>query len=699
MRVFGETDVNVKITIAAAVACMAAAFAPGAAAFSGLPDGRVYEQVSPTDKNGNVLLPAGFLFNEEGALGSEDGNAVMYLATGAVGAEADQGTVEEVVSRRTPGSGWSSAPADPRQLGKITLFGSLSPPGFYPSRDFSRVLFDAASSGSEYPAYAAEEPVGGGDLHLYLSSDPLAPPLWLGRPDIAEPLPAGGAVAPEWSVAGLAPDASTVWFSYSGTLLPEDETSGRTALAGNGLGSGPWGFYEWHGPASASEPAPEPTLSEAGVLPNEELSPHGAVAAAFAGHGGLGELPAEDFDNQVSADGTRAFFVSPQPGKGAPAGEPPELYVRETLPSGERRSVLVSRSALPGQEEEAAPHGVVAFANASGPHSGGSTYVYASPDGSHAVFASTDRLTSDAPEGSSVKLYDLSVQSGELTWLPGVAGQIAASSSDGSRLLFVKSGSPPELDLWSAGPEGGTVETITPLSSAEVTPARASSDGSVFLFYASGAAGALKGFNSGGFAQFYRWDAASSTLSCVSCAPAGTAPAGPAETNFNTADRSLQPVRMMSADGSRVFFGSPDPLLPTDVNGRPDVYEWEDGRVYLISSGASPAPSRFLDGSETGGDVFFETEQSLVPGDTDETADVYDARVPRPGDSPPPAPAPCSGDECLGPPPVPWSVGAGGSATYEGRGNIPPAEAKPAPKPKPKPKPKHKHRRRRRRHK
>ena len=42
---------------------------------------------------------------------------------------------------------------------------------------------------------------------------------------------------------------------------------------------------------------------------------------------------------------------------------------------------------------------------------------------------------------------------------------------------------------------------------------------------------------------------------------------------------------MMSEDGTRVFFQSPDPLVGADVNGVPDVYEWENGHVYLISGG------------------------------------------------------------------------------------------------------------------
>ena len=80
-------------------------------------------------------------------------------------------------------------------------------------------------------------------------------------------------------------------------------------------------------------------LSEAGVLPDGSLDQFGAVpAASLHGRAITG--------NQVSADGLRAFFVSPDPascGNGNDcAVDPPELYVRE---NGEK-TVLVSQDTL-----------------------------------------------------------------------------------------------------------------------------------------------------------------------------------------------------------------------------------------------------------------------------------------------------------------------------------------------------------------
>ena len=100
--------------------------------------------------------------------------------------------------------------------------------------------------------------------------------------------------------------------------------------------------------------------------------------------------------------------------------------------------------------------------------------------------------------------------------------------------------------------------------------------------------------------------------------------------------------------------------MPGDTNGKEDVYEYEptgvpqgphqctaeadnydprsEGCLGLICSGSASRESAFLDATETGGegpggeelaegggDVFFITAAKLVPEDTDEAYDVYDA--------------------------------------------------------------------------
>ena len=83
-------------------------------------------------------------------------------------------------------------------------------------------------------------------------------------------------------------------------------------------------------------------------------------------------------------------------------------------------------------------------------------------------------------------MYDFDVDTGALTYLPGVVGQIVATDANGSSFAFVRpavGSSPQELDLWAAGPGGGSVVPITQLPGSPGQPlVRMSGDGSVLVF-------------------------------------------------------------------------------------------------------------------------------------------------------------------------------------------------------------------------
>jgi virginiamycin B lyase len=184
-------------------------------------------------------------------------------------------------------------------------------------------------------------------------------------------------------------------------------------------------------------------------------------------------------------------------------------------------------------------------------------------------------------------------------------------------------------------------------------------------------------------------------LRCVSCNPTGEAPVS---TEFNTHSEFLitavggyipitetrfpgdtsQP-RVLSEDGNRVFFDSAEPLVPQDVNGWMDVYEWErngtgtcrqsQGCIYLLSGGTSPESSWLLGASANGNDVFIITKAQLVAQDRNGSDDVYDARV---GGVQPPSPPACTGTGCQGVPPAPPIFATPSSVTFSGVGNFPP---------------------------
>jgi hypothetical protein len=163
----------------------------------------------------------------------------------------------------------------------------------------------------------------------------------------------------------------------------------------------------------------------------------------------------------------------------------------------------------------------------------------------------------------------------------------------------------------------------------------------------------------------------------------------------------------VSDNGEYVAFQSADGLTPGALNGltvpEPEyhglielvqlqnVYEYHDGNVYLISDGQDTTTvqtsfsSVELEGmSPSGENIFFRTDDRLVPQDTDTDLDLYDARV----DGGFPAPLSllpsCQGDSCQGPltgAPVLLSP----SSEFQAGGN-PPSSETPVPAVKPKPK-------------
>jgi hypothetical protein len=83
-----------------------------------------------------------------------------------------------------------------------------------------------------------------------------------------------------------------------------------------------------------------------------------------------------------------------------------------------------------------------------------------------------------------------------------------------------------------------------------------------------------------------------------------------------------------SADGTQVFFDTTESLVATDTDTRADVYDRSAGTTTQISTGSAGgngAFDAFFEGSSQDGQrVFFATPESLEPGDTDASSDVYE---------------------------------------------------------------------------
>jgi len=260
--------------------------------------------------------------------------------------------------------------------------------------------------------------------------------------------------------------------------------------------------------------------------------------------------------------------------------------------------------------------------------SGNVTPVIVSADGSTAYFVSSSFLTAQPnPNGDKAKIGQENLylsREGQISFV----GTLTERDVDGGG-----GGQPIEgLGLWVEAVNSGRLAKV---------PARSTPDGSALLFESRAD---LADYESEGTAQVYRYDFAGNELECLSCNPTGAAPSGRASLqSVNLGTGSAEPsssfayVSNLRADGRRAFFQSEEALVPGDTDGLQDVYEWEDqgvgsctnpgGCVYLISSGGSLRDDYLFAISDSGDDVFFRSSDLLLGADADATASIYDARV------------------------------------------------------------------------
>jgi hypothetical protein len=83
----------------------------------------------------------------------------------------------------------------------------------------------------------------------------------------------------------------------------------------------------------------------------------------------------------------------------------------------------------------------------------------------------------------------------------------------------------------------------------------------------------------------------------------------------------------MSAGGARVWFQTQEKLVAGDTDNQMDVYERSTGQTFQVSIGAingnGAFQSVFLGASSDGSRVFFHTPEQLVAADTDSAFDIY----------------------------------------------------------------------------
>lgn len=532
-----------------------------------LPDCRAYEQVSPTDKNGFAIGPP---TNLDGYVAAADGSGVTFESLGAFGDSRSSSLINPFLSRRTA-SGWTThalAPPFPSRGNEQTTM------QWY-SKDLSKAVIVPPRGYSLAPGDAP------GQLNIYLRDN---------ATDSYTTLDSAG-MAGGGNFVGARQDGERVYFSSGDPLLPEAPSGGFSSI------------YEWQ----------EGHLSLASVRPDGEPLPEGASTSTASGV------------RLVSEDGSRLMF------KGGNAADQ-SLYLRE---SGQ--TYLIA------------------------PNAEGNDLLGATPDLSSIFFCSTAVLAPGA-QAESVNLYRFNADAKTVSLIaPGTPGGGNVSAvvgvSDNGSYVYFRSGAQylpgqglkghtgfeeTNLYLWHDGEITFIAAEQHPELVRDILNRyRLSPDGKELSFqsvdrltsYDNTDAEPGPGNQPRADTEVYVYDAAVNRLTCVSCNPSGASPSGTAEGPAASSSFPVPPPRQTQnpqpgvRDDGSIFFESRDALVPGDVNGVNDVYEWRDGRVHLISTGTDARPSFLGSSSTSGDDVFFTTVQQLVPADRDELADLYDARV------------------------------------------------------------------------
>jgi hypothetical protein len=684
-----------------------------------LPDGRAWELVSPANKHGASIEP---IVGEGGLVqAAADGRSIAYMADAPVGESEPEGNRApegaQIISRRA-GARWSSLDvATPNGEAMGVLAGVRREYQFF-SSDLSAGVVQPHSEVPLSPGVS--EPTVYLRKNLTCAATPAEcfEPLVTAANDTAN-----SQFGNDVAFSGATPDLRHVILA---SRVPLTAGASRS------------GLYEWSaGQLQLVSVLPNGTPATEGVslgsggateMARTAISHDGSRVIWRTNGGAAGHLymrdvatgetlqvdeanggappskiePRPEFQT-ASADGSRVFFTDARrltadsTAREEPQGKPPpDLYVFEPeRPAGER---LTDLTVPTNSGESADAQGGVLGISEDG------SLVYFVANGVLAEGAQPGNCRTEAPTGAGCNLY-VEHRNGEGWEAPRLIGRLSGEDA-------ADWGEPASQNLFD-------LKTMT---------SRVSSSGEYLSFMSNRP---LTGYNNtdanSGAADeevfLYRYQAGTSSLVCASCNPSGAQPVGvhdieesgegfgllvdrpetwlegfkgvdhwlagsvPGWTSVSLRE-SLYQSRYLS-DSGRLFFNSPDNLLPLAATAKEKVYEYEPkgeggcqventqgGCVALISSGTSDHESAFVDASESGNDVFFLTNAKLSSSDVDTSFDIYDARVcdapgaeacVSSGSAPPPA---CSGEACKPPASSQPVYGPPSSSTFSGSGNI-----------------------------
>jgi hypothetical protein len=641
---------------------------PAEAPFT-LSDGRAWEMVSPPDKHG---APIEALTREGGViLAAEDGNSISYVADGSIVEEPEGNRSPEQqqdISTRTP-EGWSTqdiATPNPTAQGISA--------GVAPEYQFFTPTL----------SLALVEPWGAEVL-------PLAPGVTQKTMYVRDD--ATGTYLPLVTEANVRPGTK-----FGGQIRFVDATPDlsdvvlESTVALTGSSSGP-GLYEWAGGKlqfvsllPAGTPASEAELGFDGHVLAHSVSNEGTRVTwtsrdenSGAGHLYMTEATrsktvqldaaqgapepekgSAEFQT-ASSDGSTVFFTDKQRLTADSTAQPtfpekPDLYECEIIEEAGKLACHLKDLTVDHNSGEHAD--VLGFILGASEDSSTVAIV------AQGALAGNENGNGERAEVGKDNLYELHYDGAN--WTTTFIAQLTSEDS-------------PE---W----EGNRVADTAFLT------ARVSPNGRYLAFMS---AASPTGYDNRDQAsgkrdeEVYLYDAREARLTCVSCNATGARPHGVFDTvqageglgllvdrrkvwaesghehwlagnipgwTAQSLVSALFQSRYLSDEG-RLFFNSPDHLVPQATSANESVYEYEPsgvgscespsgGCVSLISSGSSDRESAFLEATPSGNDVFFLTSAQLLPQDTDTAADLYDARVCTPASpcltAPTPAPPGCS---------------------------------------------------------
>jgi hypothetical protein len=671
-----------------------------------LPDCRAYEQVSPAFKNGQPAL------KQRVGVG---GSTVSFDSLGAFDNPPNDGTAEGGVYVATrAAAGWSTVPINPsaEQFQVGLAFTYFVPSESGETTDFTPTLGETLFTQAPIGAKPIDSRLYRRDPDgAFTEVGPISPPSrvagWT-QGDAEED------DAPLAAYAGATHDLSHIFF-VQGTghnwYWPGD-SSVRTSL------------YEYTGTGNT-----EPSL--VGIKPGPEESQSRPAEGArlvsqcgiILGGGARGGSPTDETEDEynsistlpASEEGRTVFFTALAKGpeceaSGGTVGPPAnELYAR----IAGSKTIAISEPSVDD----------CASCDVANPKP--ALFQGASADGSRVFFLSEQSLFSGARGEAGVDLYEFDfnarnphekislIATNLSSYNEGapLAGVLRVTE-DGSRVYFASTAKLAantdakgqeavvgEDNLYVYDTETGNTTFVATLSPgdapnwnpSDTRPSEATPDGRYLLFLSMND---LTQDASGEGGQLYRYDADTNSLVRVSIGSDGFndngnggAPAGFAEQSFGNVDRAGPQAVSITSDGSKVFFRSREALTPQALDSAcafeeegaclaraQNVYEWEDGHVYLLSDGQDAhavfrgSAVTLIGASPSGSDVFFTTADALVSQDGDTQQDIYDARVD--GGFPAPAsPSACTGD-CQGSGTVPPVFASPASASLTGSGNL-----------------------------